>query len=285
MRWLFSATATVVLCFLYPAWGGSQSRLTDRTWWYGDLRLNKPVTLQRTNQTIGNIVTTISGETQVPLVAHERVRNWRLTMVVHGKAAYEVLDLIAKMYDLMWYRREEGYLLSGKGLHAWMSEEEHRKLHEQAAQQRDPVKRQETTLQQGKEFSEQLMKASTLTDEEVLALAAPYPAIHQRLERDKTALMTARLITWLTPEQRKQATVSVANGREWGLKIERKDVLLTGPDYGREFTYVYIRIRPDGGRLQPVAGQENLGRILWNIECDFHFYRPDGSKLSYGAYF
>jgi hypothetical protein len=243
------------------------------------------VALQCANQTIGNILAIISGETQVPLAAHERVRNWRLTMVVHGKAAYEALDLIAKMYDLMWYRRGEGYLLSGKGPHAWMSEEEHRKSHEQLKQQHDPIKQVETMLQQGKEFSEQLLKASTLTDEEVLALAAPYPAIRQRLERDKTALMTARLVTWLTPEQRKQATVSVANEREWGLKIERKEVLLTGPDYGREFTYVYIRIRPDGGRYQPVAGQEDLVRIFWNIECNFHFDRPDGSRLSYGAYF
>lgn len=180
MRWLLGATATVVLCSLCPAWGGGQSYSTDQDWWHGDLRLNQPLTLQCTHQTIKSILATISGETQVPLSAHERVSNWRLTIVVHGKAAYETLDLIAK---------------------------------------------------------------------------------------------------------RNQATVSVTNEREWGLKIERKDVLLTGPDYGQEFTYVYIRIRPGGGRREPVPGVEGLSRILWNIESNFHLYRPDGSKLSYGAYF
>lgn len=72
--------------------------------------LEKPMSIRHEQISLRALIQEISQQTGVPLHAGERVADWRVTIRVSNRPAWQTLEKIAAMYDLVWRRDETGIL-------------------------------------------------------------------------------------------------------------------------------------------------------------------------------
>lgn len=216
----------------------------------GDKRLTQIVSWQGVNQPVRRALESLSAQLKIPLRAEKGTASLRLTVSGSPRSAHGLMGLIAKTLGAKWQRDEEGYLLIRPAPPRLSQAEQERLHHEFHAREWREIKREAD--HQTREFMMDLLNSSRLTDEQVVELASHYPLISKVLDKPdgKPTIMCARLVTWLTKDQLKQAFVS--NEEDWGVKLTREEVLKTGTDYGLDFTHICIRILPD--RELPICG-------------------------------
>ncbi|MCX7925772.1 MAG: hypothetical protein N2554_08185 [Fimbriimonadales bacterium] len=77
---------------------------------YAIRALEKPVSVRHEQIALGELVRGISDQTGVALRVSERVADWKVTIRVNSRPAWQVLEKIAAIYDLVWRPDDTGAL-------------------------------------------------------------------------------------------------------------------------------------------------------------------------------
>src|SRR5713226_4884880 len=95
---------------LVPAIGARASEMPDDPL-ARDPRLDVKVTLAEKDRPLGEILSGLRHQINVPLRANRDVAGDKATLFLDERPAAEVLALIARQFDFQWYRVREGYEL------------------------------------------------------------------------------------------------------------------------------------------------------------------------------
>lgn len=72
--------------------------------------LEKPISVRHEQIKLGALIREISEQTQTPLHVGEDIADWKVTIRVQNRPAWQTLEKIAAIYDLVWRRDEAGVL-------------------------------------------------------------------------------------------------------------------------------------------------------------------------------
>jgi hypothetical protein len=215
-----------------------------------DARLKKTVSIEAPQQPLKEVLSQLSRALAVPLRADPQLSESRLTVRLQRQTGADVLTWLAGILHGEWFKEGQGYVLRRT---AEIKVEQASLAAQMQARVAEMLKREEERdrerKRQNSEFVSTLMVQSRLTDEQILKLAEQYPVVYETLtatplpdapaDGAAVARLGARVLTWLSPEQRDK----VMHG---GLRLNREEVLTTGGDLGLNFERLELRLQENG---------------------------------------
>src|SRR5712692_8344009 len=109
-QWRLALVCVALGSILAPA-VGTQSPEAPGDSLAADPRLDVKVTLAENDRPLGEIVTALGREIQVPLRARRETADDKATLFLDARPAAEVMALIAREFDFQWYHHRDGYEL------------------------------------------------------------------------------------------------------------------------------------------------------------------------------